>query len=485
MGQSFKNSLVWRLSLVLFLLFVVIGISYVFFTANTMREYHQKTTQQLHAHVAEHMLLEVQPFVDGEVNEAALGQIMHSMMAVNPNLEVYLVDPSGEILSYVVLDKEVRLNSIELEPVQKFLSSSGCAYVLGDDPRIPGRKTIFSATEVLEAGQLLGYVYMVLASDQYETVSASLYSDYFMQLGTRSFVITLISALLISVALIFLLTRNLRQIIKTVQQYENGDLTARVPITSDNELAAVGRTFNQMADTLSANIEELKKVDRLRRDLIANVSHDLRSPMAVIQGYIETLALKNDSLTAEQRAEYFERVLRSSDKLERLVASLFELSKLESDQMELHLETTTPEELVRHSAEDFSLLASEKGLEFDLEVQPDLPEVQVDPALFQRVLQNLLDNAIKYTPEAGFVALRVKKEEEEIRFEIENSGPGIPSEDVPHLFDRYYRAQAKDNKGTGLGLAIVKRILDLHQSVIAVVSKANQSTTFAFSLPSA
>ena len=197
MKFNLKNTLFWRFSLSFLLLFILLGFAYVFITTLAARRYVEETTQKLNAKVASHMLEEVKPFVDGKVNEKALGILMHSMMAVNPALEVYLLDSEGKILSFVVLEKKVKLSRISIDPIKQFLKANGEKYVLGDDPRNPGSKTIFSAAPVIENGRLRGYAYLVLASEQYENTAATFLGSYWLRVGTKSFVITLITAFVI------------------------------------------------------------------------------------------------------------------------------------------------------------------------------------------------------------------------------------------------------------------------------------------------
>jgi uncharacterized protein YneF (UPF0154 family) len=145
-----KNSFFIRLSLIFVIVLLLLGLTYSYFVAITAKNYFEETTQRLNANVAKSLLMEVKPFVDGKVNEEALGKIMHSMMAVNPSLEVYLLDTEGQILSYVVFDKKVKLKSVSLEPVLQFIEGNGENLILGDDPRHPKGSTIFSATPVYE-----------------------------------------------------------------------------------------------------------------------------------------------------------------------------------------------------------------------------------------------------------------------------------------------------------------------------------------------
>jgi signal transduction histidine kinase len=483
---NIKNSLFWRLSATFLLLFILLGLAYTFITSLAANRYFNETTQKLNADVADHLLAEISPFVDGEVNKASLDKLMHSMMAVNPAIEVYLLSPDGEILSYVVLDKKVKLSRVSLEPLDEFIAGGGEQYVLGDDPRNPGHHTIFSATRVEQYGAIQGYVYIVLASEKYEDIAGTLQSSYWLQVGTRSFVIALLAAFVIGLVLIALLTKNLRKIIATVNRFERGDLQARVPEKyTKGELGLLSRNFNKMADSILHNIEELKKVDTLRKELIANVSHDLRNPLAVVHGYIETLLLKEDKLTAEERKKYLNIILNSSEKLRSLVTDLFELSKLEAGQVVVRQESFFIGELLQDAGQKFELMAREKNIKIESELEGQLPMVYADLSMIDRVIQNLLDNAVKYTPSEGWIRLQVTGEPNAVKIDIENSGEGIADRDIPSIFNRYYKVdkEASHVKGTGLGLAIVKRILDLHHSTIEVRSKPHHSTIFSFRLP--
>ncbi|MFC5624707.1 sensor histidine kinase [Algoriphagus winogradskyi] len=480
------KSLFLRISLIFILVLLIVGCSYVFITATTAQRYFQETTQRLNATVAEYMIEEVNPFVDGEVNEAALGTIMHSMMAVNPGIEVYLLDPTGEIISYVVLDQLVKLKRVDLAPVKEFIAAKGDDFVMGDDPRNPGEQSVFSATAVYDDEKLLGYVYIILASEKYETISSGVLGSYWMQLTFNSILITLVVALLIGLVLIAWLTRHLRTIVKTVERFKDGDLNARVPdYKANSEFSVLGETFNHMADRILHNIEELKNVDSLRRELIANVSHDLRNPLAIINGYIETLQMKGESLSQEERESYLKIIGNSTDKLTKLVADLFDLSKLESGQMQVKKENLNIQELLQDSSLKYELLAKSKNISIDTSISSSLPMVKADLYLLDRVIQNLLDNAVKYTPNDGEISIEANSVAGAVQVKIKNSGGGIPQADLEAIFDRYYMIDKEREgvEGSGLGLAIVKRILEVHGSDIYIQSDSNTYTEFIFELP--
>jgi len=480
------KSLFLRISLIFILVLLLVGCSYIFITAITAQRYFEETTQRLNATVAEYMIEEVNPFVNGEVNEEALGTIMHSMMAVNPGIEVYLLDPTGEILSYVVFDQLVKLKRVDLAPVKEFIAAKGDDFVMGNDPRNPGEQSVFSATAVYENDKLLGYVYIILASEKYETIASGVLGSYWMQLTFNSILSTLVVALLIGLVLIAWLTRHLRTIVKTVERFKDGDLNARVPdYKANSEFAVLGDTFNHMADRILDNIEELKKVDGLRRELIANVSHDLRNPLAIINGYIETLQMKGESISVEKRARYLKIIGESTDKLTKLVADLFDLSKLESGQMQVKKENLNIQELLQDSSLKYELLAKSKNTAIETNISSALPMVKADLYLLDRVIQNLLDNAVKYTPQNGAISIEDNLKRNGVEIKIKNSGGGIPQVDLGVLFDRYYMIDKERQgvEGSGLGLAIVKRILEVHGSEIYIESDSDTYTEFIFELP--
>jgi signal transduction histidine kinase len=479
-----KDSLFWKISMLFFLMLILLGVGYTMITITMAKRYSDETTQKLNANVAEQMLLEVNPFVNGKVNEDALGKIMHSMMAVNPSLEVYLLDPRGKILSYVVLDKKVKLHYVSLEPIEQFIRDKGKFLTYGDDPRNPGKSTIFSAIAVHENNQHLGYVYLALASEESESIAAMLQASYLLKIGMQSFILTLIAAFILGMLVLWLLTKSLREIIETVKKFSEGDLRPRIPIRSKGELAQLSVTVNNMADIILRNMDELKEVDQLRRDFIANISHDVRTPISIIHGYVETLIMMGDTLDSKKQHEYLQTILKSTQRLQRLMFDLFELSKLESRQIKPRIEPFFMFDLLQDLTQKYKLLAQKRKINLETVYTSRMPVVYADVAMIEQVLQNLVDNAIKYTPENGKVVIKMNERPDHVNISIINSGYGIAQEELPRLFDRYYKVQnGIANNGTGLGLAIVKNILDIHHTEIEVHSERLGNTTFSFNLP--
>jgi len=226
---------------------------------------------------------------------------------------VYLLDIKGNVLYSVVLDHsttEKKIHKVSTEPIDSFIETNGNKYILGDDPRNPGEKKIFSGAKFNVNGKQ-GYIYIILASKPYEEVTQSLAGSYFASLGLRSTVLAIVFSAILGVFVIYYLTRNLREIIDAVVRFKEGDMSSRVENFEHKDLGVLGETFNHMADTIERNIDDLKSIESLRRELIANVSHDLRTPLAITQGYVETLQIKQGKLSKEETNKYLDIVYKS------------------------------------------------------------------------------------------------------------------------------------------------------------------------------
>ncbi|MBK8563603.1 MAG: HAMP domain-containing histidine kinase [Saprospiraceae bacterium] len=483
--MSNSNKLYWKISATFLLVMAVLGVVYVMVSAYTYRNYVMETSQRLHAHLAEHLVKEAKPLVNGQPDTSATHDIMHSMMVINPSVEVYLLDTTGKIIDYVVPFSTVKRERVSLVPIRQFIASKGEAYILGDCPKAPTAQNIFSASPIYEEEKLTGYAYIILAGMQHQEVGETLLGSYFLKTGMVVFFTTLLASLLVGLLAIWLITRNLQKIIEVVRRFKEGDGKARVANAKGNDLSLLATTFNDMADTIEANIEELKSVENLRRELIANVSHDLRTPLAIMQGYVETMLIKNDTLTPNERKQYLEITLGSSEKLAKLISQLFEYSKLEAKQIQAKKEPFFIAELAQDVFQKYQIIAKQKGVELRLEQPQNLPMVFADLSLVERVIQNLMDNALKFTQAGGKVSIALRAMGRSVEVRIADNGPGIPEAEQSAIFERYRMAAPVEQKnpGAGLGLAIAKKILELHDATIRVQSKLNEGTAFMFQLP--
>jgi signal transduction histidine kinase len=233
------------------------------------------------------------------------------------------------------------------------------------------------------------------------------------------------------------------------------------------------------------NFEKITATDRFRQELIANVSHDLRTPLSIMQGYAETLAIKRETLSGADTERYLSIVLEGTKKLSLLVGQLFQYSKLESNVVEPQKQFFPIDELVSDILSAYQLKAEERNIHLKLDSPGTLPAVFADIGLTERIFQNLLDNAFKFTPDGGQISIALSETNEGVRVRVEDTGVGIAKEYQEQIFERYRQAdlQVASAKGVGLGLAIVRKILELHQSSIRVFSEQGNGASFEFVLP--
>ena len=339
MESASKSPLLLRLALFFFTFLLIYSLVIGFVFVKSTVNYEREVKQKLNKDIAEAIVKDASPFLDGKLNESTMQDLLHYLMAVNPSIEIYVLDQAGKILTYVAPHKVVKLEKVSTQPIIEFIRTKGDKFVEGDDPRNPNKSKVFSAAEIVEDGTLLGYVYVILASQEYDGIAANIQNSSFLQLAIKTLVIILIISLVIGIIVFRITTRNLTHIIGIFSRYKSGDMKARIELPSPNsEYAVIGKTFNEMADSLEKKITQINEVDNLRKELIANISHDLRTPIASILGYTELLIDKNDTLTPEERNQYLAIIDTNSKKMEKQIQDLFDLSKLESAHYQLHLE---------------------------------------------------------------------------------------------------------------------------------------------------
>lgn len=226
---------------------------------------------------------------------------------------------------------------------------------------------------------------------------------------------------------------------------------------------------------------ERDEIEQMRNELIANVSHDLRTPLASIHGYIETILMKKDSLDKERLVKYLNTTLKSTERLKNLVDELFELSKLESLQGNLNLETFPVDDLLHDVAHNYKIEAGKNQINLNTHVAKELKHVSADIALIDRVLQNLITNSIKFCEPGDSIDVSAACQGGRVEITVKDNGQGIAQNELPHVFERFHKGNSQ-KPGSGLGLAIVKRILDLHQSEYEITSEPGSGTSFRFTL---
>jgi len=281
--------------------------------------------------------------------------------------------------------------------------------------------------------------------------------------------------MLLGLALTRSLVKPLRMVRDAARRIGAGELTYRVPITSRDEIGDLARQFNEMA-------EALERDERLRRQMMADIAHELRTPLSVIRGQVEALQDGVFELSPENLKPIHDQTLL----LGRLVEDLRDLALAEAGRLPLERTEVSLERLIRRIVEAFQPRAQEKGLALSVELPEALPPVQADAQRLEQVLENLLSNALRYTPAGGTVNVRAWEEPQWVVFTVEDTGTGIAAEDLPHIFERFYRAdkaRSRADGGTGLGLSIAKQLVEAHGGRISAESAPGKGTRFTVRLP--
>ena len=480
------RSLRAKLAVLLLLLYGAAAALALFVTLRGADAYSDEVNHRLNRGVAEHLAKSVQPFSgeEADVDEESLKGLFMHVMAVNPSLEVYLLDPDGKLLAYDAPEEKIYRRRVDTAPIAAYLAAGGEQLVRGDDPRsLSGAKPI-SVAPVVVAGVPRGYLYVVLGGEAFESATAALTQGRILRLGTVALLAGFAASWLCGWFALRQLTRPLERLRGAVRRFrETGEATP-LPGAAADEVGALTRDFESMAERIAAQVKDLAETDERRREFVANISHDLRTPTAAVQGYLETLRHKATRLSVEERERCLAGAQRQAERLARLVDQLFELAQLEAREALPQKEDFNLAELVQDVVQKFQGPASDNGVLLSAVLQPDVPSVHGDIGLIERALDNLIDNALRHTPGGSAVRVRLARRAGRVVLRVEDEGPGIPSRELPHLFERFHQVDctADADGGAGLGLAITRRIVDLHGGQLAVESEVDVGSTFRIEL---
>lgn len=486
------NSLFARLSLALLAIVGLMGGSFYVIERINSDLYYEELTQTLNAPISMYVTEQRQLIVDGEPDIESMKELSSHAMVINPSAEVYLLDETGRIISHALPPESIVRTSVDLAPVNALINGSARLPIRGDDPRNANDRKVFSAAAIDSGDRIEGYLYVILGGQKYEALANDIGSLYFNRSSAVGALAIVITAAVIGLVVFNLLTRRLKRLSREVASMRDPESGAPVPIEvvaasgSGDEIDKLATTFAAMSGKLHEQFEQLKENDRLRRELVANISHDLRTPLSAMQGYIETLLIKGEALDDAERRHYLGIARQHTLRLGVLIGDLFELAKLDSASVTPSVESFSLSELVHDIAIEYGLEAEKRDIKLTVRRSEGNAVTMGDIGLIQRVLENLVKNAIRFTPAGGEIALEIAERNRSVAVAVTDTGPGIPDEDIPRIFDRFFRAEQGEEArsgSSGLGLAIVKRILDLHDSTITVTSRLNAGTRFEFELP--
>jgi signal transduction histidine kinase len=488
MRPALFDQLYVRLALALVALFALLGVAFALILTNFESMYQEEMTQRANADLAQTLAREHRT-IGGEVLDTrAFTDVLSYVKRINPAVDVYLLDAQGKVLAQSDPQGALPQPQVELAPLRTFIARSSSMPLHGIDPRHPNHSSIFSAAPIGDAGKPMGYVYVVLG--QADVVNEAMASSrgYVVPLILGALVASLLFALVAALVLFRVLTGRLRRLTAAVEAFRANGFTAPPMLPpaprAQDEIARLAIVFGEIGDRMVAQLKQLRSVDEGRRTAVLNASHDLRTPLAALRGYLQTLQMKRDVLPEAQQRHYLEVANRHAERLARLVEQMFELAKLDAPETEPKREIFSLAELVSDIGQKYRLSAESRGVALEVVTDPSAPMVLADIAMVERLVENLVENALKFTPAGGSVILKVLAFVDGAVLTVADTGCGIAADDLPHVFERFYRAAAPGRDGSaGLGLAIVKRVADLHDAALSIRSAVGAGTTIEARFP--
>ena len=487
-----KLSLYQRLSFSLFGVFIAIVCVFYFWSQEVEKNTRYESEQQLHLSLAANLARDNPLLQQGVYDYGALKNLFHTLMILGPAFEFYFLDPQGNLLTHSIDSSLIKRKKVNLIPLIELTRNQANLPVYGDDPKHSSRKKVFSASPVFNGTQLQGYLYVIVAGEQYETAHSTQQESSQMELSLVFIVVALLFLFIIMLGLFRYFTYPLRKLIVDINALKSVNFDpSQVQLhswmdNSQNEVHQLGSVFHEMVDQINDQIEKLKQTDIHRRELLADISHDLRTPLASLQGYMETIALKSNSVSEVERDRFMKTALKNSNQLKMLIDQIFELAHLEGGQVSMNLESFNLTELLYDVMAKFQLKAD--ALNIKISIIPEFSSVQIysDIGKLERVLSNLIDNALRHTPEGGSIELTTSDiTDDQCYLVIKDNGTGIKEEEIAYIFDARYRASnaiQSESKHAGLGLAITKKLLELLKCDIRVQSQLGEGTSFSLNL---
>lgn len=384
---------------------------------------------------------------------------------------IWIINPDGELL-YNSTDTSVDEQNTVV--IQHFNPTD-----TGSDYYMVGRfygsfeEDVLSVFSPINSNfRVQGYVVMHYSIENIERSRDSLMNIYYMAL-----LIMFVLSLLVLLVFTIVVYRPLRKITRATEEYADGNLTHTIEVNKDDEIGHLAASLNYMAS-------ELSKGEDNQKQFIANVSHDFRSPLTSIKGYIE--AMEDGTIPPEMMGKYLKIVLNETERLTKLTNSLLSLNNLNTRGMHLDISDFDINAVIKNTAATFEGTCKAKRIRFKLVLCGEKLFVTADMGKIQQVLYNLIDNAIKFSEQGSDIKLETSEKNDTVFVSVKDSGIGIPKESQKLVFDRFYKtdlSRGKDKKGTGLGLAITKEIINAHHENINVISTVGVGTEFIFTLP--
>ncbi|MBI4290800.1 MAG: HAMP domain-containing histidine kinase [Betaproteobacteria bacterium] len=492
--MPYPKTLFGKLALAQAVFGVLVALGFFLILDHIHNRYHVEIIHAQGHGLAQWLLRERRELAEQARGDTELLQVsLMRLQGFNPAADLYWLDRDGRIVAASASARFLQADRVRLAPLKSMLRAKDPMPAFADDPRDPSQPKVFSVAAAGDPASPDGYLFITLREPDSDYLARAGFAHTFWLAGGL-FAAVLALALGTALVAMTLVLKPFRRLSQAMDRFQGSGFSewsassAVATNPSGGELERLIAHFNEMAAQIAGLLVRFKDDDRRMREIFAEVSHDLRTPLTVLQGNLESLQLKGDRLPPTERQRLIQIAGAQATSLGKLVDSVFQLSQLESPQYRPKLEIFSLAEIVQDVAQKFALKAGAQGVSVATKGAEGHGLVSADIALIERVLDNLIDNALKHAKRADRIEISMQQREEQIEVALSDNGEGLPVSAQRALEGNLLvRANARKGEGRspGLGLAIVSRILQLHGSRLGWESIPERGTTFRFALPRA
>lgn len=477
------NSLLGRLVLLLTFFFILENLLLIWIGVGILHKDYSAAQQFHHFNSAQVLATRMQQALDAQVSFDEVERIAYEFHQLQPRVRQLLVSEEGQVLHVFFGKNQGDEKYVDPKPIEAFVRGAQLPLYL-QDPSGKGRGAVtFSAAKVTPATSQSVYLVLLFPSQPLETLSArSMHTLLTSGSGSVLFLI-IVGAIILSVFLANTITTPIRLLRNSAAAIAGGTFSSRAAVQGADEVRELAEYFNAMASEIEAKIAQLHQEDKLRRELVGGLSHDLSAPASIIVTCAEFLLDPDSEFAVQKRDDYIESMVRNAQSIQLLTEDLLQLAKLGSTTIKLAYSEIYASELLSDIYAAFKPIADAKQVALTLEIEDTNTLVRGDQVLLTRVVNNLLGNAIRHSTSGGTVTLRAETIAGQVVIQIEDDGQGINEEDIAKIFQPYYQGSGGNKGIMGLGLSICQRILEAHGSRLQVSSVIGRGATFSFGLP--
>ena len=482
--RSPARTLYSQIAVLYLLLLLAFSAVAIVLTTRQLDGFLEELEQRINRTLADHLAHELAPAFSTGLHSESAELAVKRIGGINPGIDIYVLAEDGRVAASYTGRSPAR-ERIDVQPIRAFLGKNAMLPIRAADPSMGAGDKVFSAAP-LAVGPDAGYLYVILRGMPFETTANMLSTSYILR-GVGGVLLTVLVLTLAAGLILFsVLTRRFRRLTLTVRNFQDGAYSERADVDPPDQIGRLGSAFNEMAATIEAQVDALKRTDEARRALAANISHDFRTPLTSLRGYTERMLHAEDRLTSDERRDHLGAVLKSAAQLERLADQLAAIVQLDAgNHRPVQFEPFSIAELAQDAVAKFAPIAEQHGVTLTVMDPQHVPQVKGDIALIERALSNLMDNALNATPRGGRIEIALPVSEGRVTVRVSDTGRGIALEELPLVTQRFFRtreSRASGTQGSGLGLAIVAEIVEKHGGTLKIDSRIGTGTTASFTL---